>query len=304
MSLRPWIDETSTSKADTSFAFVSLTIDFFAESLEELGLTLSGLHESRRISHRMNLEKVIFNNQVILRMVSIDSTLLEVFQNDVYLGHNIQLARINFEKEADGRIRLGWTSFCRLRRVLTSKIENESVQAIHPAWFNIRCRDWTLRKELSTSFKSVTVQPWIVSVFIYQNDVYLGHNIQLARINFEKEADGRIRLGWTSFGRLRRVLTSKIENESVQAIHPACFNIRCLDWTPRKELSTSFKSLTVQPWICRKTSGHWRRRVPKWRPRVGKRSVVGYPPARWIDDLHKASGGVWMRITENWNVWV
>ncbi|CAH2237929.1 jg18732 [Pararge aegeria aegeria] len=53
--------------------------------------------------------------------------------------------------------------------------------------------------------------------------------------------------------------------------------------------------------VCRRTDGHWGRRVLEWRPRIGKR-IVGRPPARWTDDLKNVAGSGVMRKAED-RVW-
>ncbi|CAH2104279.1 unnamed protein product [Euphydryas editha] len=60
------------------------------------------------------------------------------------------------------------------------------------------------------------------------------------------------------------------------------------------------KVADIDQWVCklkwqwaghiaRRTDGRWNRKVLKWRPRTGKRSV-GRPFARWTDDLRKVAG--------------
>lgn len=61
-------------------------IVIFAETLDKLGQILGCLNESsRRVSLGINLDKtnIMFNNQVMPRSVSVDSTLREVVQDYV-----------------------------------------------------------------------------------------------------------------------------------------------------------------------------------------------------------------------------
>ena len=54
--------------------------------------------------------------------------------------------------------------------------------------------------------------------------------------------------------------------------------------------------------IALRTDGRWGRKVLEWRPRTGKRSV-GRPPARWADDLMKATGSRWMQAAYKRSYW-
>jgi hypothetical protein len=53
--------------------------------------------------------------------------------------------------------------------------------------------------------------------------------------------------------------------------------------------------------ISRRTDNRWGKRVLKWRPRLG--SSVGFPQARWSDDLCRTAGGSWMRVAEDRARW-
>jgi hypothetical protein len=54
--------------------------------------------------------------------------------------------------------------------------------------------------------------------------------------------------------------------------------------------------------VSRRTDSRWDKRVLKWRPRLGIRSV-GRPQARWSDDLRKTAGRRWMRVAEDRARW-
>lgn len=51
---------------------------------------------------------------------------------------------------------------------------------------------------------------------------YLGQTVQLSRANFEKEADRRIQLGWTAYGKLRHIMNSAIPQCLKTKVFKAC----------------------------------------------------------------------------------
>lgn len=72
---------------------------------------------------------------------------------------------------------------------------------------------------------------------VVQDYDYLGHAIQLGQNNFEKEAHRRIQLGWTGFGKLRRVFTLKFKKclkTSLRAMRPTCLACGTETWTLTK----------------------------------------------------------------------
>ncbi|CAG4978815.1 unnamed protein product [Colias eurytheme] len=86
---------------------------------------LNNLNESsQRVGLKMNLDKtkVMFNAHVVPKSVIINESTLEVVQNYIYLGQNIQLGKHNFEVEANRRIRLGWAAFGKLSYIFKSSI--------------------------------------------------------------------------------------------------------------------------------------------------------------------------------------
>jgi hypothetical protein len=54
--------------------------------------------------------------------------------------------------------------------------------------------------------------------------------------------------------------------------------------------------------ISRRDDGRWSNRVLEWRPRTGHRNV-GRPATRWSDDIAKAAGRKWKRLTGDREGW-
>ncbi|CAG9788817.1 unnamed protein product [Diatraea saccharalis] len=169
--------------------------------------------------------------------------------------------------------------------------------------------------------------------------VYFGQTLQLGRNNFESEVNGRVRLGWAAFGKLRQVFTSsipqclktKVFNQCVlpvmtltarlvhklkvaqRAMERAMLGVSLRDRIKNEVIRQRTKVIDIAhrisklkwQWaghISRRTDNRWGKRVLEWRPRLGKRSV-GRPQARWSDDLRKMAGRSWMRTAENRNRW-
>jgi hypothetical protein len=55
-------------------------------------------------------------------------------------------------------------------------------------------------------------------------------------------------------------------------------------------------------YISRRTDNRYGKRVLKWRPRLGKRTV-GRPQTRWSDDLRRTAGRSWMGVAEDRARW-
>ncbi|CAH2209093.1 jg22962, partial [Pararge aegeria aegeria] len=79
--------------------------------------------------------KLVFNEYVIPKSITVDNVSIEVVQECNYLGQIIKLGRKNFDKEADRRIPLGCAAFGKLRQdfdspipqCLKTKVDNECV---------------------------------------------------------------------------------------------------------------------------------------------------------------------------------
>ncbi|KAI8434898.1 hypothetical protein MSG28_003374 [Choristoneura fumiferana] len=54
--------------------------------------------------------------------------------------------------------------------------------------------------------------------------------------------------------------------------------------------------------IARRTDNLWGRKVLKWRPRTGRRSI-GRPPTRWTDDIVRIAGTRWMQVACCHSLW-
>ncbi|KAI8423563.1 hypothetical protein MSG28_012655 [Choristoneura fumiferana] len=55
--------------------------------------------------------------------------------------------------------------------------------------------------------------------------------------------------------------------------------------------------------IARRTDGRWGQKVLEWRPRTGRRAVVGRLLTKWSDDLVKIAGSRWTRKAEDRSEW-
>ncbi|CAH2103885.1 unnamed protein product [Euphydryas editha] len=118
-----------------------------AKSLQKLQGMLSSLNEaSRHVGLGINLDKtkMMLNSHVIPSSITVECITLKVVREYVYLGQIIQLGKNSFEKEADRRpvgLDSIWKATSYLLVVYTSKPENQCLQPVPPACYDLRSRN-------------------------------------------------------------------------------------------------------------------------------------------------------------------
>ena len=131
-----------------------------AESMRDLETMLNNLSEaSQQVGLKMNFDKtkVMINEHVKPEPITVGNTALEIVQEYVYLGQTLKLGRLNFGKETDRRIQLGWAAFGKLRHIFSSnipqclktKVYNQCVLPV----MTYAAETWTLTAGLVHRFK-------------------------------------------------------------------------------------------------------------------------------------------------------